>query len=88
MGFISRQIEEMYRKVLFSRHDADERIYYFSHENFPGLIRHEYTFENSEGYLLHGQFYYYDNPRTDRIIVFDHGLAPWHRSYMREIEML
>ena len=30
MGFISRQIEDRYRKVLFSRHDPDERVYYFS----------------------------------------------------------
>lgn len=88
MGFISRQIEDRYRKVLFSRHDPDDRIFYFSHRDFWGLLRREYSFESSKGYMIRGQFYFYANPRTDRIIVFDHGLAPWHRSYMREIEML
>lgn len=88
MGFISRQIEDRYRKVLFSRHDPDERVYYFSAGDFPGLFSRELSFENSDGYRIKGYFYYYNNPRTDRIIVFDHGLAPWHRSYMREIEEL
>lgn len=88
MGFISRQIEDTYRSVLFSRHDLDRRVFYFSKEDFPGLLSREYSFENSDGYILKGQFYYYDNPRTDRIIIFDHGLAPGHRSYMREIETI
>ncbi len=88
MGFISRQIEDRYRKVLFSRHDPDDSIYYFSHRDFKGLLRREFSFESSKGYMLRGQFYFYGEPRTDRIIIFDHGLAPWHRSYMPEIERL
>ena len=88
MGFILGQIENAYKKVLLSRHDRDDRVFYFSDEDFPGLIKREYPFENSDGYLLKGTFYYYDNPRTDRIIIFDHGLAPGHRSYMREIETI
>ena len=88
MGFISRQIEGVYKKALFSRHDPDDRVFYFSQENFPGLMRREYSFENKNGYLIKGQFYYYQNPKTDRIVVFDHGLAPWHKSYLREIETL
>lgn len=88
MSFISRQIENTYKKVLFSRHDVDDRVFYFSHEDFDGLIRCDFPFENSDGYMLKGQFYYYENPRTDRIVIFDHGLAPGHRSYMREIETI
>ena len=88
MSFISRQIEETYKKLLFSRHDPDERVFYFSQSDFTGLISRDYPFENSDGYVLQGRFYYYENPRTDRIVVFDHGLAPGHRSYMREIETI
>ena len=88
MGFILRQIEKTYRSVLFSRQDPDDRVFYFSREDFPGLQSREYSFENKNGYLLRGAFYYYDNPRSDKIVVFDHGLAPWHRSYLCEIERI
>ncbi len=88
MGFISRQIEKSYNKVLFTRHEPDERIFYFSVDDFPGLISREYSFVSKRGHKINGWFYYYEKPKTNRIIVFDHGLAPWHRSYMREIEML
>ncbi len=88
MNFILRQIEEKYKSVLFTRHDPDDMVFYFSQEDFPGLLSREYSFENKNGYLLRGRFYYYDNPRTDIIVVFDHGLAPWHRSYLCEIERL
>ena len=88
MGFILRQIEKTYRSVLFSRHDPDDRVFYFSKEDFPGLLSREYSFENKNGYLLRGNFYYYDNPRTDKIVIFDHGLAPWHKSYLCEIERI
>lgn len=88
MSFILRQIEKTYGSVLFVRHDPDDRVYYFSQGDFPGLLSREYSFENKNGYLLRGQFYFYNDHRTDKLIVFDHGLAPWHKSYLREIEAL
>lgn len=89
MGFILRQIENRYKKVLFTRHEPDDRIYYFSAGDFPGLHRREYSFKSKKGHTVRGWFYHYlKKYRTDSIIVFDHGLAPWHKSYMREIEKL
>lgn len=88
MGFIFRQIEKTYRSILFSRQDPDDMVYYFSQGDFPGLLSREHSFENKNGYMIRGRFYFYNNPRTDSIVVFDHGLAPWHRSYMQEIERI
>ena len=88
MGFILRQIENSYKKVLFSRHDPDDRIFYFSAGDFPTLFCADYSFESKRGHSINGRFYYYNDHLTDRMVVFDHGLAPWHRSYMREIETL
>ena len=88
MGFISKQIEGAYKKILFSRHDPDDRVYYFSQGDFPSLRAHEYEFKNKHGDLLKGKFYHYLNPKPEKLIVFDHGVAPGYRSYMREIETL
>ena len=88
MGFISKQILGAYKNLLFSRHDPDGRIFYFSHTDFDGLIKRDYSFVTKKGYKLNGGFYYYPSPRLDRLIVFDHGLGVGHRAYMREIEML
>lgn len=88
MGYISRQLEKMYRSVLFVRHDPDGRIFYFSHTDFEGLNKVPFDFKSRKGHLLKGGFYYYGTPRQDRIIVFDHGLGVGHRAYMREIETL
>ena len=88
MGFISRQLEKKYRDVLFVRHEPDGRLFYFSHTDFDGLKKTDFDFKTRKGHLLKGGFYYYDNPRQDRLIVFDHGLGTGHRAYMREIETL
>lgn len=85
---IKKYVTSKYKKVLFSRHDDDGSIFYFSHADFIGLNRKEYKFKNKNGETLTGYFYYYDNPITDRLIVFDHGMGVGHRAYMREIEML
>lgn len=88
MGYISRQIEEAYSNVLFRRHDPDGSMYYFSHEDFDGLYKQDFSFVSRNGDKLNGAFYCYDEPIKDKLIVFDHGLSNGHRSYMREIETL
>lgn len=88
MGFISEQIENAYKSVLFRRHDVDGTIFYFDYTDFDGLKKEEYSFVTKKGNKLLGGFYYYDNPRADKLIVFDHGLGTGHRAYMREIETL
>ena len=88
MGFISDRLIKMYRDILFVRHDPDGRIFYFSHEDFDGLHKTPFEFKSRKGHTLKGGFYYYDNPRQDRLIVLDHGLGVGHRGYMREIETI
>ena len=88
MGFISEQIEKIYKSVLFKRHDPDGSIFYFDHDDFDGLVKQEYSFTTRKGDKLYGAFYCYDDPKPDKLVVFDHGLANGHRAYMREIETL
>ena len=88
MGFISRQIDKMYSGVLFRRHDPDGSIFYFSHSDFPGIIKEDFSFESKRGHLLKGCFYRYGNARMDRLVVFEHGMGNGHTAYFREIEIL
>ncbi len=88
MGFISKHLTKMYKDILFVRHDPDGRIFYFSYTDFDGLNKTPFEFKSRKGHILKGGFYYYDNPRQDRLIVFDHGLGVGHRGYMREIETI
>ena len=88
MGFISDRLIKMYKDIMFVRHDPDGRIFYFSHEDFDGLHKTPFEFKSRKGHTLKGGFYYYDNPRQDRLIVLDHGLGVGHRGYMREIETI
>ena len=81
-------IEKMYKGTLFSRHDDDGTLYYLSIDNFPGLLRKEYSIKNQNGHLLGGYFYYYEGYRTDSLVIFEHGMGVGHRAYMREIETL
>ena len=82
------KIEKIYRDTLFSRHDPDGTIFYFSSDDFPGLIKEPYSFKTKRGDLLRGYFYKYDSCVEGRVVVFDHGMGTGHRAYMREIEML
>lgn len=86
--FLRKKLEAIYRSSLFSRHDIDGSIFYFSEADFPGLKKNEYNFKNKKGETLRGWFFSYDGADTERIIVFDHGLSVGHRAYFREVEML
>ena len=85
---ICSKIESSYRATLFSRHDADGSIFYFSAEDFPGLNKEPYSFVTRAGHRLSGCFYSYDGAVDGRLVVFDHGMGTGHRAYMREIELL
>ena len=81
-------IENIYRTKVFARCDDKGTAYYFSAKDFEGLNSVPYSFASSKGDTLKGNFYYYENPIKNRIVVFDHGFGGGHRSYMKEIEML
>ena len=88
MGFIFKQIEIIYKSVLFRRHDPDGSIFYFSHSDFEGLVSEEFSFKSKRDHLLKGSFYHYGNPKQSRLIVLEHGMGNGHNSYFREIEKL
>lgn len=81
-------VEKVYKYAVFSRHDADEAVYYFTASDFPGLKEDKYHFKNQLGDKLSGAFYYYDGYNPDRLVIFDHGMGMGHYAYMKEIEML
>ncbi|MBR4291889.1 MAG: alpha/beta fold hydrolase [Oscillospiraceae bacterium] len=81
-------IEKLYRSNLFIRNDNPNGIFYFTAADFSGLQSQPYGFKSQMGHDLKGWFYYYDNPISGRLVVFDHGMGNGHRAYLREIEYL
>ena len=83
-----KQVVNMYKGMMHTRCDDTETVFYFSPEDFPGLQAEPHSFKASAGHTLQGYFYQYENPVSDRLIVFDHGFGGGHRAYMTEIEKL
>ena len=82
------KIQELFRSQVYARADEKPYVFLFSHTDFEGLRMKGYNIESSLGHTLVGGFYYYDNPKKDKLVIFDHGMFGGRRSYMREIEML
>lgn len=78
----------IYKKTLIKRQDSDGSVFLFDYSDFNGLKKDPFSFVSDTGARLDGGFYYYDNPKSNKLIVFDHGMGAGHRSYMREIETL
>ncbi len=83
-----KQVLDLYKGMMYSRCDDTGTVFYFSAENFPGLLSEPYSFKSSEGHTLKGYIYNYPAPIQDRMVVFDHGFGGGHRAYMKEIDML
>ena len=83
-----KTIVKMYKRMMFSRCDDTETVFYFTPKDFPGLQAESHAFVASAGHKLQGYFYQYENPIPDRLVVFDHGFGGGHRAYMKEIHML
>ncbi len=84
MSIISHQ----YKKQFVCRYEKEVGIPYYSFSDFKGLKQEAYSFTNSINIEIKYFFYYYDNCRTDKIVLFLHGLGPGHTAYIREIETL
>ena len=78
---------ETYKEKLIRRFD-DDVTFYFSVNDFPGLIEKPYEFDSFKNVRLRGNFYYYPDYKENHIVVFDHGMGAGYTSYFREIEML
>ena len=82
------KIRSVYRSQIYTRSDDIGAVFYFSSDDFNGMIKEPYPFTSSDGHKLSGYFYHYGSPKPGRIIVFDHGMGSGHRGYMKEIEQL
>ena len=83
-----KQVVNMYKQGIHSRCDDEGLAYYFSAQDFPDMAYRPYYFKSSRGHILRGSFYYYPQPVSNKLIIFDHGFGGGHRSYMKEIELL
>lgn len=83
-----RAIRSAYRQKVYPRADGDGAVFYYDVGDFPGLTRRDYPFRSSRGHALAGWLYFRGEARTDRLVVFDHGIGSGHRGYLREIELL
>ena len=81
-------IVDQYKKNLVRRYNKEVGIPYYSFKDFEGLIQEAHTFKNSKSTEIHYYFYYYDDFKKGKIILFCPGIGPGHTSYLREIEIL
>ena len=84
MGIISRQ----YIKNFVCRYDKEVGVPYYSYTDFLNLKREEGTFINANNNEIHYFYYYFDNYRKDKIVLFCHGLGAGHTAYLKEISEL
>ena len=83
-----KQIVNIYKGMAYTRCDDNGTAFYFTAKDFEGLNCKAYPFNSSKGHKLSGYLYFYDNPKENRIVVFDHGFGSGHTAYMKEIELL
>ena len=83
-----KQVINIYKSMICTRCDDTETVFYYSADDFEGLVCESYKFTSSQGHTLQGYIYNYDNFREGRLVVFDHGFGGGHRAYMKEIELL
>ena len=84
MGIVAR----VYKKRFVCRFDKEVGVPYYSYEDFKGLKKESFSFINSKRIEIHYFYYYYENYKRDKIVLFCHGMGPGHVSYLREIEEL
>lgn len=81
-------VKKVYRSKVYPRADENGAIFYYSQEDFPGLQKRAYPFRSSQGHRLSGYLYFREGYKTDRLVVFEHGIGSGHRGYMKEINLL
>ena len=84
MGLVSY----LYKKHFVCRYDKEVGVPYYCASDFKGLNEEVFSFINSKGIELKYFYYYYDNFKNDKIVLFLHGLAPGHAAYFAEIDAL
>ena len=84
MGLVSY----LYKKHFVCRYDKEIGVPYHKTSDFKGLKEDAFTFVNSKGIALKYYYFYYDNYKEDKIVLFLHGLACGHAAYFAEIDAL
>ena len=84
MGLVSY----LYKKEFVCRYDKEIGVPYYKASDFNGLKEETFSFTNSKGIELKYFYYYYDNYKEDKIVLFLHGLACGHAAYFAEIDAL
>ena len=84
MGIVSN----LYKKKFVCRYDKEIGVPYYSYTDFNGLFEESFSFINSIKTEIHYFFYYYENYRTDKLILFCPGIGPGHYAYFAEIDAL
>lgn len=82
MGIISKK----YIQTVVPRFNKQKGIPYYSYSDFKGFHMESFFFTNSLGIEIKYFFYYYDNYKKDKIVLFCHGIGPGHTAYLKEIE--
>lgn len=83
-----KNLIKTYKSTFLVRFDKDPGIPYFSVEDFPNLHLEHSNFSNHLNVTINYFIYYYDNPRTDKVILLCPGIGPGHTAYLTEIELL
>ncbi len=84
MGYIAK----VYLNKFVCRYDKEVGVPYHSYTDFKGLKQESFSFNNSKGIEIHCFYYYYDNYKQDKLILFCHGMGPGHVSYLADIDAL
>lgn len=84
MGIFSKH----YIKFFVHRYDKEAGIPYYAASDFPNLKVESYRFANTDNIEIAYFYYYYDNFKKDKIVLFCHGMGPGHTAYMAEINEL
>ena len=84
MGLVSH----LYVKNFVCRYDKEVGVPYYKTSDFKGLKEEAFSFTNSKGVEIKYFYFYYDNYKQDKIVLFLHGLACGHAAYFAEIDVL
>ena len=84
MGYITK----VYLNKFVCRYDKEVGVPYHSYTDFKGLKQESFSFNNSKGIEIHCFYYYYNNYKQDKLILFCHGMGPGHVSYLADIDAL
>ncbi len=75
-----------HRTIFGKRCDGDEKLKYFTHEDFDSLKAMKIEFSDKNGTTLRGAIYAKAGvQQPEALIVFSHGMGGGHLSYMTEI---